>query len=272
VNNFTLASGERRPKAHNTESLLGRLRHGSVPAILHYLSAVSASGELLLLSGVHRAVIALNLGFVVDARFDTFDGERALYRAMQLEVGCFALDESRHSKVATVDGSLQGLLMQAAYWQDTERALERVAANSVLTRCGPPFHAGHLSDIQRLVLDALEDYPEPASIAHRLGMPVEVIIEEVAKLVAAGILTASDPGRKVNPRFIKEMRDHLGSMIGQQAQVAFGRAVREVGHSENLDELHLAEFLDELGRDISIAQQIAFLSHARRIAPGYGLV
>lgn len=272
MNSLISPPASRALKHQTSESLLGRLRPGGVPAILQYLATVALSGELLVLSGVHRAVIALQRGCIVDARFDNVDGEQALYRAMQLEVGCFAFDDARHSKIATVDGSLDGLLMQAAYWQDTTRARDSISPNGRLRRIGPPIHARNFSSLQLRILEILEEYPDALSIAHRLIQPLEVITQEITKLVAAGVLAVTDPGREVNPRFIKEMRDHLKTVIGPQAYNALTRATQVVGPVNGLNESQLAHFLDELGRDLNLLQQLSFLLHARRIARGYDLI
>lgn len=194
-----------------TGGLRGSLAELSLPEILQTLHVGRASGCLAVVTAdvESRARLWLEQGELVAAHMDgpdEADGEEALFRAARWQDGIFSFDSTNRAELWTVQGTMEGLLLEAARVLDEEAESRGTALDEAGRQsCRLPVDTPSREELQRLVDEVRKKLKLKAFEALVDGRPLHVS-------EGAPYAQRIDPGVELPP----ELDELIERMLSQE--------------------------------------------------------
>jgi hypothetical protein len=212
------------------QTLKGNFERETIPSLLQYLGTLAVTGELTLIAGSLRPTVYLEGGRVVDAIFGTRGGQEALFHAMNLMSGTFTFTAGVRAPHSTIDSSLESLILNAAFWQDTQGGMV-ISGNSVPRPItGQAINGVNLNLEQWQLLAQIDGKRTLAQIAAVMRIELSVLERVLKGLRQRGLVDfSSHQAVMVDPKFIAELRLRLASVIGPVATALMANAAADFG-------------------------------------------
>jgi Domain of unknown function (DUF4388) len=240
--------------------LKGNFDRETIPSLLQYLGTLSATGELTFLSGSLHAVVYLERGRVVDAIFGTRGGQEALFHAMNLTSGMFTFTAGVRAPHSTIDSSLESLILNAAYWQDTQGGWVISADSIPKPTTGRAISGVNLNLEQWQLLAQIDGKRTVAQLGAAMRIELSVLEGMLRGLRHQGLvefyLRQAVP---VDPKFIADLRLRLASVIGPVATAVMANAAADFGNTpERLEVAQLRAFVTTIVLKLPEAKRAKF--------------
>ena len=244
------------------QGLQGDFTQDSIPSLLQYLGMLKATGQLSLTSSFMRAVIVVDRGRVIDASLGHSSGQEALFRILSFRSGTFQFTPGEVPRKITIHTSLERLLLDAAFWQDTQDGPpEPIDPNLIPTFSsrGAPVEMNFSSLHWRVIahVDGLRSIEDIGLHARIEPNQLELIVYELERL---GILELHVRQIiPIDPAFLDEVRQCLTVVIGPIARVIMKDVAEALGVTlETLERTHTQAFTQELTARLAPAKQERF--------------
>jgi Domain of unknown function (DUF4388) len=227
------------------QTLKGNFERETIPSLLQYLGTLAVTGELTLISGSLRPTVYLERGRVIDAIFGARGGQEALFHAMNLISGTFTFTAGVRAPHSTIDSSLESLILNAAYWQDTHGELTIGATSVPKLITGRALGEVNLNLEQWQVLTQIDGRRTIAQIGAIVRIEQRVLERVLHGLQHQGLVEFSlRQAAPVDPKFMTELRLRLASVIGPVATAILSNAASEFGTTpERLEVTSLRAFV-----------------------------
>jgi Domain of unknown function (DUF4388) len=244
----------------NANDLQGDFSKSSLPSLLQYLGMIGATGELVLsIPPVDKAVISLERGKLVDARYREHTGQQALFQVMQTSNGFFQFKTGIVDVKSSIDSSLEHLLMGAAAFEHARTQFQPNDIPSII----PSSTSGNinLQAAQLRVVAMIDGSRSISQLATSVRGSVGDVTALISQLVESGLVAVKTKTvQAVNPQFFEDLRPRISSLVGPMAQIMMVDAAERLGHNlENLDKRLVRAFLTELHKEIPSNQMKQFV-------------
>ncbi|MBB6097165.1 hypothetical protein HNR42_000579 [Deinobacterium chartae] len=244
-------------------TLQGEYSRDTLPSLIQYLAMLGSSGELWLTASPQQAAtLAFLEGRLIGAHHGNYRGEDALYRILNFSAGQFRFHPGTITIAPSITAPLEKLLLDAAYWQDTQSDAEVLPGPDAVPNVIPDENHGELRlELMHWRVMSLADGQRSLyEIAANLGRNIEEVREIAHQLATRGILTFGARTRAtVDPAFLEELRRRLTTLIGPIARVIVNDAAQQFGTpADQLEPTQVRAFLEVLTQLLAPAKQARF--------------
>jgi hypothetical protein len=245
----------------NANDLQGDFTKTSLPSLLQYLGMIGATGELVLeIPPEDIAVLSLENGKLIDARYREHTGQQALFEVMQNKRGTFRFKTGQYDVKNSIDSSLEQLLMGAAAFEHARTQFQPNDVPAIV----PSNTSGNinLQAAQLRVVAMIDGQRSIAQLAQAVRGAVGDVTALVSQLVESGLVAVkSNAIEAVNPKFFDDLRPRVSSLVGPMANIMMIDAAERLGYNlETLDKRLVRAFLTELHKEIPKNQMKQFVS------------
>jgi hypothetical protein len=254
--------------------LQGMFTRESLPGLLQYIGMMQAGGELLLRSGRDQAVITFKNGRLMDALFRDKRGEEAIYYSLIMDNGNFHFRASDvEGKQTTINNSVDSLLLNAAYWQDTHVPDEDQVPKDAILHLLAPSIASDFS-FQRLhwqILAQVDGKRNSEAVAEALKLSYAEVEPNLRSLVKLGLIQVEGHNKPVDPAFFSELTPILVRLLGPIGKIKVLDVSDAMGiKPEELDVGEVKHFLEAMLREVKPSLQQEFLVLSEPLIKRYG--
>ena len=244
----------------NANDLQGDFTKSSLPSLLQYLGMIGATGELELnIPPEDKAVLSLENGKLIDARYREHTGQQALFEVMQNKRGDFQFKTGQFDVKNSIDSSLEHLLMGAAAFEHARTQFHPNDIPSIV----PSNTSGNinLQAAQLRVVAMIDGQRSIAQLAISVRGSVGDVTALVSQLVESGLVAVkSNTVEAINPQFFEDLRPRVSSLVGPMAHIMMIDAAERMGYNlENMDKRLVRAFLTELHKEIPNNQMKQFV-------------
>jgi hypothetical protein len=244
----------------NSNNLQGDFSKSSLPSLLQYLGMIGSTGELVLsIPPDDTAVISLERGKLIDARFREHTGQQALFQVMQTVNGFFQFKAGTVDVKNSIDSSLEHLLLGAAAFEHARTQFQPSDIPAIV----PSSTSGNISlqAAQLRVVAMIDAQRSIAQLATAVRGSVGDVTALISQLVESGLVTVkTSTVQTINPQFFEDLRPRISSLVGPMAHIMMIDAAERLGHTlENLDKRLVRGFLTELHKEIPGNQMKQFV-------------
>jgi Domain of unknown function (DUF4388) len=244
----------------NAHDLQGDFTKSSLPSLLQYLGMIGATGELVLnIPPNDKAVLSLERGKLIDAIYREHTGQLALFQVMQTQNGYFQFKSGIYDVKASIDSSLERLLMGAAAFEHARTQFQPNDVPSIL----PSSTSGNISlqAAQLRVVAMIDSQRSISQLANAVRGSIGDVTALISQLVESGLVAVkTSTVEGVNPQFFEDLRPRLSSLVGPMAHIMMVDAAERLGFSlENLDKKLVRAFLTELHKEVPSNQMKQFV-------------
>jgi hypothetical protein len=254
--------------------LQGMFTKESLPGLLQYIGMMQASGELVLRSGRDQAVVTFKSGRLVDALFRDKHGEEAVYHSLVMENGNFHFRAGDvDAKRTSINNTVDSLLLNAAYWQDTHiPEADRVPEDVVLHLLAPSIASDF--SFQRLhwqILAQVDGHRTAGAVAAALKLSYGEMEPNLRALVKLGLVQFEGTNKPVDPAFFNELTPILVNLLGPIGKIKVLDVADAMGiKPEELDVGEVRHFIEAMSREIKPSVQQDFLLRVEPLLKRYG--
>jgi predicted transcriptional regulator len=275
--------GDQKPKGINfmkpsqtstgQQKLQGEFTHDSFPALLQYFGMMGSSGTLLLrvASGPISSISFLE-GRIIDARTGSLSGRTAFFELMGLHSGLFQFRSGQLEPHATIDSSLDQLLLEATRqpqaaleinWPPVKQTLSDpvLEPDSVLIlNVAHQVEQVQLDNLQLQVLLQAQQQRRAAQIATHLGLSFADARKAIIDLWRLGLIEVRAPQRQpLGGAFITEFIAVLSTVLGPVAKLVAEDAASDLGSSlESLEASQLLAFKNAIETQVDSSRLAKF--------------
>ncbi len=244
----------------NTNDLQGDFTKTSLPSLLQYLGMIGATGELVLnIPPEDTAVISIEKGKLIDARYREHSGQQAFFQVMQTQRGYFQFRTGAIDIKSSIDSSLEHLLMGAVAFEHARTQFKPGDIPSIV----PSATSGNinLQAAQLRVVAMIDGQRSISQIATVVHGSVGDVTGLVSQLVESGLVAVKNQTvEAINRQFFEDLRPRVSSLVGPMAQIMMIDAAERLGYSlENMDKRLVRPFLTELHKEIPSNQMKQFV-------------
>jgi Domain of unknown function (DUF4388) len=254
------------------QKLQGEFTRDSFPALLQYFGMMNSSGTLLLrvASGPISSISFLE-GRIIDARTGSLSGRTAFFELMGLHSGLFQFRSGQLEPHATIDLSLEQLLLEAnrqqvsleADWQPVKQTLSDpvLEPDSVLIlNVAHQVEQVQLDNLQLQVLLQAQQQRRAAQIATHLGLGFEDARKAIIGLWRLGLIEVRAPQRQpLGEAFMTEFIAALATVLGPVASLVAEDAASDLGSSlESLEASQLLAFKNAIETQVDSSRLAKF--------------
>jgi hypothetical protein len=255
------------------QKLQGEFTRDSFPALLQYFGMMGSSGTLLLrvASGPISSISFLE-GRIIDARSGSLSGRMAFFELMGLSAGLFQFRSGQLEPHATIDSSLDQLLLESARqpqasleinWPPVKQTLSDpvLEPDSVLIlNVAHQVEQVQLDNLQLQVLLQAQQQRRAAQIATHLGLGFEDARKAIIGLWRLGLIEVRAPQRQpLGGEFMTEFIAALATVLGPVASLVAEDAASDLGSSlESLEASQLIAFKDAIETQVDSSRLAKF--------------
>ncbi len=251
--------------------LKGNFERDTTPSLLQYLGTLSVTGQLALVAGLLHAEVYLERGRVVDAIFGQRGGQEALFHAMNFRSGTFTFTAGVRAPHSTIDSSLESLILNAVYWQDTQGGVSISGGSIPKPISGQAIKGVNLNLEQWQLFAQIDGKRTVAQIGALMRIQPSVLEGLLSGLHHQGLIEFySRQAVPVDPKFIGELRVRLASVIGPVATTVLANAAADFGTTpERLEAAQMRAFVTAIVLKLPEAKRVKFRDLAQTLLERY---